>query len=67
MHWQWGNQWAVRRGEWKLIGRGANGQFLANLKDPQPEQKNHRKAQPDLAKELALLHSEWTKDVTPKR
>ena len=67
MHWQWGNQWAVRRGEWKLLGNGAKGRFLANLNDPEPEMKNHLKAQPKLVTELAALHGEWVKQTAPKR
>ena len=41
LHFQWHTQWAVRKGEWKLIGRGTKASFLGNLSDEQPELKNH--------------------------
>jgi hypothetical protein len=67
MHWQWGSQWAVRQGDWKLIGRGKSGRSLGNLSGDKPEQENFIKAKPDIAKRLLDLHLKWVEEVTPKR
>ena len=58
MHWQWGDRWAVREGEWKLVGN-----LLGNLNDAQPERKNYIKEKPEIAKRLRILHNEWVKEV----
>jgi len=66
MHWQWGNKWAVREGDWKLIGTGSKGRELLTLAGDEPERKNLIAQHTDLADRLAKLHAEWVKDVTPK-
>lgn len=66
LYWQWGNRWAVRQGDWKLIGKDKKGQSLGNLSDPQPEKKNYIREKPDIAKRLQALHAEWLKEVEPK-
>ncbi len=67
MHWAWGNGWAVRKGDWKLIGRGDKANFLGNLSDEEPEMENYLKKEPKIAAELQNLHDEWAKEVTPKK
>ncbi|MDP6044553.1 MAG: sulfatase-like hydrolase/transferase, partial [Phycisphaerae bacterium] len=67
MHWQWGSQWAVRQGDWKLIGNGKRGRSLGNLAGDKPERENFIKTKPDIAKRLLELHLEWVKEVTPKK
>ena len=66
MHWQWDDRWAVRQGNWKLIGEGKKGQSLGNLSDPQPEKKNYIKEKPEIVKRLQELHDEWLKEVEPE-
>ena len=82
MHWQWGNSWAVREGDWKLIynGRDTTDEwqghpqpqrkipevFLGNLSDAQPELKNHADEKPKVVERLMKLHEEWAKDVEPQ-
>lgn len=66
LHWHWGKRWAVREGNWKLVGHLDKGQFLGNLSDPLPEMKNHLKAEPSVVKRLEALHDEWLNDVQPK-
>ncbi|GAC1469754.1 MAG: hypothetical protein NVSMB9_13940 [Isosphaeraceae bacterium] len=76
LHWQVGRkenvQWAVRRGDWKLIGnpRGLRAGeesksrdpfFLSNLADDVSETKNHAQAHPDVARDLLQLHDEWSR------
>ena len=65
LHWQWGNAWAVREGDWKLIGKGNKADSLGNLSDPHPEKKNYINEEADIAKRLQTLHDEWLKDVHP--
>ncbi len=65
LHWQWGNKWAVREGNWKLIGVVNNVQSLGNLSDPQPEKKNYLNEKPDMVKRLHVLHNEWLENVQP--
>jgi arylsulfatase A-like enzyme len=65
LHWQWGNNWAVREGNWKLIGKGDEAGSLGNLSDPDPEKKNYLEEKPEVAKRLQVLHDDWLKDVTP--
>ena len=67
MHWQWGNRWAVRQGDWKLIGNGKRGQSLGNLSGDKPEQENFLKTKPEIAKKLLDLHLKWAQEVTPAK
>jgi arylsulfatase A len=67
LHWHWSNKWAVRQGDWKLIGRGKQALSLGNLADPRPEAKNYLKEKPDIANRLHALHNEWLKEVQPQR
>jgi arylsulfatase A len=72
-HWMVGNgpkaQWAVREGDWKLIGNPrdtSNPQkgekpgalWLSNLAEDIGEMKNHAKANPDVVDRLKKLHEE---------
>ena len=80
LHWQVGSyddqksQWAVRKGDWKLIANGKDPvakkklkkedvMFLVNLKDDIGEQKNLAIQFPDKVLELKKLHSEWLEGV----
>jgi arylsulfatase A-like enzyme len=71
LHFGWAKGWAVRRGDWKLIGMtdkktGRFGLSLHNLAEAAPEVKDHAAEQPDLVRELTALHGAWEKDVTPQ-
>jgi arylsulfatase A len=79
LYWQWQNQWAVREGDWKLIGNGRDttgkhskhlqregrlaNPFLANLKEDLPEWENFAEKQPQIVERLQKLHDAWWKDV----
>ncbi|MGB2820459.1 MAG: sulfatase-like hydrolase/transferase [Phycisphaerae bacterium] len=65
MHWQWQSRWAVREGDWKLLGRGSKPQELLTLAGDQPERENLLKKHPEIVERLARLHAEWLKEVTP--
>lgn len=74
LHWQTGTgkdaQWAVRQGEWKLIGnawdttKDANGSdridlFLCNLTKDVGEATNVASEQTEIVKALRKLHDDW--------
>ncbi|MCA9049791.1 MAG: sulfatase-like hydrolase/transferase [Planctomycetaceae bacterium] len=79
-HWQSGGsrnrpQWAVRKGDWKLIGypndtsnkaelTGDDDRFLVNLGDSVHELENLAADHPEIVKELEQLHDEWIRDVS---
>lgn len=63
MHWQWQGSWAVRDGDWKLIGREGKPTHLGNLSEPEPEKINHRSDEPEIAERLLGLHDAWLKEV----
>ena len=68
LHWQVGNQWAVRQGSWKLIHNvnaagtepkleaGDRPMFLANLESDPGERTNLAAKHPDMVKRLQSLH-----------
>ena len=74
VHWKTGGQWAVREGDWKLIGnpkdtsnKGELGKedklFLANLAEDETEMTNLAAKHPDQVKHLKRLHDEWEKTL----
>jgi arylsulfatase A-like enzyme len=78
-HWQSGGgrnpQWAVRDGDWKLIGnprdtsnKAAVGnddrRFLVNLGEDATEMKNLAAGHPDIVEKLEKLHDTWVKEVS---
>jgi len=71
IHFQWQNRWAVREGDWKLIGTkprrsgGTVRHSLHNLADAKPEVNNYLKERPELVKHLSRLHKQWEREVTP--
>jgi len=65
MHWQWQSRWAVRQGDWKLIGRGDKAEELVSLAGDEPERQNFIKERPELVDRLTGLHNEWVREVTP--
>ena len=67
LHFAWGKKWAVREGDWKLIGSNGNTKVsLRNLVDAKPEAKEYAKAKPEIVQRLRTLHSDWVKEVSPK-
>ena len=71
LHFGWGNTWAVRDGDWKLIGvQPKNGSkakvSLHNLADANPEVKDYAKEQPAVVARLTELHDQWDSDVSPR-
>lgn len=71
-------QWAVRDGDWKLIGnawdttRNTLGKdriklFLSNLAKDVGEKKNFADQNPDVVERLSRLHDQWVRQVTESR
>lgn len=70
-HWATGReQWAVRQGDWKLIGNpydptdkapipGGQKYFLVNLAEDVSERNNLAEEQPEKVKQMEKLHKEW--------
>lgn len=65
LYFQWQNRWAVREGNWKLIGQN-NRMTLHNLADDKPEAKNYFDEKPEVVKILRARHDAWAKDVFAK-
>lgn len=63
LHWRFDNEWAVRQGCWKLIGKGNKGTILVNLDNDLGEKTNLIQAEPERAGRLEELHHRWTEEV----
>ena len=67
LHFAWGNKWAVREGDWKLIGNTRNPSVtLHNLADAKPEVKDHAKEKPGVVARLRAIQDAWAKEVAQK-
>ncbi len=72
LYFQWQNNWAVRKGDWKLIRRKGNRATaterftLHNLADDKPEVTDYLNQKPDKVKQLVELYSRWQRDVFSK-
>ncbi|HZL36718.1 MAG TPA: sulfatase-like hydrolase/transferase [Tepidisphaeraceae bacterium] len=73
-HWQLGNQWAVRQGDWKLVVNGndtaynkklegADKIFLSNMAVDATERHNIAAQHADVVQRLTRLHEAWVKEV----
>ncbi|MDF1850664.1 MAG: sulfatase-like hydrolase/transferase [Verrucomicrobiales bacterium] len=69
LYFQWQNRWAVREGEWKLIGsppgKGGNEPryLLYSLSNAEPETVDYSSQNPDLVQRLLGLYRAWAEDV----
>jgi arylsulfatase A len=68
LHFGWQGDWAVREGDWKLIGeldktKGKTNYSLLNLAEKKPEVKNHAKANPKIVARLVKLHEKLEKEL----
>lgn len=66
LHWVFGDEWAVRKGAWKLVGKSTAALALVNLDKDIAEKKNLIQEQAKLADELHKLHREWIATVGDK-
>jgi arylsulfatase A len=63
LHWQSGEDWAVRRGAWKLIGRGSKLLMLSNLEVDPGEKVNRMAREPVLVQGLENAHQTWADSI----
>lgn len=74
LHWMVHEQWAVRKGPWKLVCNVPEitlqdskipgvALFLSNLEQDPGESENLADAHPDIVEELTRLHSQWLEDT----
>jgi arylsulfatase A-like enzyme len=64
LYWRFGEQWAIRKGDWKLVASRIDGKEprLFNLKDDVGEAKDLSADQPDKAKELLADWQAWNRE-----
>ena len=60
LHWRFGDDWAVRKGAWKLTGKAMKPDALVNLADDLEEKTNRLSEQGKLVNELFSMHLDWT-------
>jgi arylsulfatase A len=60
LHWRFDDNWAVRKGPWKLIGQGEKTLSLVNVVKDISEETNQLNKKPELENELLELHQKWT-------
>ncbi len=74
-HWQLDKRWAVREGDWKLLGNPIDTSnkapigkddklFLVNLAEDVTEMKNLANDYPKIVGRLKQLHDEWVSEVS---
>lgn len=77
-HWQLGNQWAVREGNWKLVFNAADTEvgkrlqgpdqlFLSDLSADATEKQNRAVQQPEVVARLRGLHEQWAAQWSSSR
>lgn len=65
LYWRFGEQWAIRKGDWKLCANridGVKNVKLFNLKDDIGEANDLGDKQPEKAKELKSLWDKWSSE-----
>jgi arylsulfatase A-like enzyme len=70
LYWRFGDQWAIRKGDWKLCANRIDGVAtpkLFNLKDDVGEAKDLTATHPDKVKELQADWTRWSSEqMTPR-
>ncbi len=63
LHWQSGDDWAVRRGAWKLMGKKSKPTSLVNLEKDIGEIENLLQREPAKVVELMNAREQWSKSL----
>jgi arylsulfatase A-like enzyme len=63
LYWRFGEQFAVRKGDWKLVQYDSTGVHLYNLKDDIGEAKNLAGKHPEVVKELRGSWEKWNAEL----
>jgi arylsulfatase A-like enzyme len=65
--WRFGSQWAIRKGDWKLLAMGTGQPELYNLAADIGESKNLAASNPAKVKELQAAYDAWNaKNINPR-
>lgn len=67
LFWRYGQQWAVRMGDWKLESAGAGSPELYNLTNDIGEATNLADKNPDKAKALQTAYDAWNAQLVPPK
>jgi len=75
LYWRFGNQWAIRHGDWKLVvgnqagvpAAATTAPELINLAADISESKNLADAEPEKVKELKALYDKWNAEQEEPR
>jgi arylsulfatase A-like enzyme len=65
--WRFGEQWAIRKGDWKLLSTGGGGPELYNLAEDIGEKSNLSASQPAKLKELQADYTAWNRQNVPPK
>jgi arylsulfatase A-like enzyme len=67
LYWRFGEQWAIRQGDWKLVvARGGSGRpELYNLADDIGESKDLASSRSEIVKELRMSYDRWNAEQAP--
>lgn len=64
LFWRMGGRWAVRAGDWKLVGDGAS-PLLINLREDPSESTDLSAKHPEKRRELEALYRVWEQTLAP--
>jgi arylsulfatase A-like enzyme len=67
LFWRYGSQFAVRRGDWKLVQTFREPRKLYNLANDIAEKQDLSSSSPDKLRELQAAFDEWNKSNVPPR
>ena len=67
LHWKRGDEWAVRKGDWKLVHDGSLGVQLFNIAQDESEQTDVSADHIELVAEMIELHRAWAAELAPPR
>ncbi len=65
LFWRFGNQFAARKGDWKLVQYDSTGVKLYNLKDDIGEAKDLAAQRPEVVRELRAAWDRWNSGMVP--
>jgi arylsulfatase A-like enzyme len=67
LFWRYGQQWAIRKGDWKLLSMAGGSPELYNLAKDIGEKNNLASAEPGKFKELEAAYASWNSQNIPPR
>lgn len=67
LYWRFGPQWAIRKGDWKLLGTAQGFAELYNLSNDLPETKNLASAESAKRQELQAAWDSWNAKNIPAK